>query len=106
MEGFAVKNGFTFSQTLIPLWTACEQPRGSLGLGLAQVCCLAKRKTEGPTLYLVFHVIFIVKVISVGLDQIGHMSFLTGQDRTPKFSGQFLPDRTKSGLPNLPDLYL
>ena len=26
------------------------------------------------------------------------MSFLTGQDRTPKFAGQVLPDRTKSGL--------
>ena len=25
-------------------------------------------------------------------------SFLTGQDRTPKFTGQVLPDRTKSGL--------
>ena len=26
------------------------------------------------------------------------MSFLTGQDRTPKFAGQVLPDRTESGL--------
>ena len=34
----------------------------------------------------------------VGLDRTGHMSFLTGQDRTPKFAGQVLPDRTKSGL--------
>ena len=26
------------------------------------------------------------------------MSFLTGQDRTPKFAGQVLPHRTESGL--------
>ena len=26
------------------------------------------------------------------------MSFLTGQDGTPKFAGQVLPDRTESGL--------
>jgi hypothetical protein len=26
------------------------------------------------------------------------MSFLTGQDRTPKFAGQVLPDQTESGL--------
>ena len=34
----------------------------------------------------------------LGLDQTGHMSFLTGQDRTPNFAGQVLPDRTESGL--------
>ena len=34
----------------------------------------------------------------LGLDRTGHMSFLTGQDRTPKFGGQVLPDRTESGL--------
>ena len=34
----------------------------------------------------------------LGLDRTGHMSFLTGQDRTPKFAGQVLPDRTISGL--------
>ena len=34
----------------------------------------------------------------IGLDRTGHMSFLTGQDRTPKFVGQVLPDRTESGL--------
>ena len=28
----------------------------------------------------------------------GHMSFLTGQDRTPKFAGWVLRDRTKFGL--------
>merc|ERR1712051_320914 len=33
-----------------------------------------------------------------GLDRTGHMSFLTGQDWTPKFAGQVLPDRTESGL--------
>ena len=36
--------------------------------------------------------------LEVGLNRIGHMSFLTGQDRTPKFAGQVLPDRTESGL--------
>ena len=35
---------------------------------------------------------------SIALDWTGHMSFLTGQDPTPKFAGQVLPDRTKSGL--------
>ena len=34
----------------------------------------------------------------VGLDRTGHMSFLTGQDWTPKFAGQVLPYRTESGL--------
>ena len=34
----------------------------------------------------------------VGLDRTGHMSFLTGQDRTPKFAGQVLPDRTESRI--------
>ena len=32
------------------------------------------------------------------VDWTGHMSFLTGQVRTPKFAGQVLPDRTESGL--------
>ena len=36
--------------------------------------------------------------IELGLDRTGHMSFLTGQDRTTKFAGQVLPDRTESGL--------
>ena len=39
----------------------------------------------------------------LGLNQTGHMNFLTGQDRTPKFAGQVLPDWTESGLN--PDLY-
>jgi hypothetical protein len=34
----------------------------------------------------------------LGLNRIGHMSFLTEQDRTPKFAGQVLPDQTESGL--------
>ena len=34
----------------------------------------------------------------LGLDRTGHMSFLTGQDWTPKFAGQVLPDPTESGL--------
>ena len=38
------------------------------------------------------------KAGKLGLNRTGHMSFLTGQDRTPKFAGQVLPDRTKSGL--------
>jgi hypothetical protein len=37
--------------------------------------------------------------IKVVLDRTGHMSVLTtGQDRTPTFAGQVLPDRTESGL--------
>ena len=35
---------------------------------------------------------------ALGLNRTGHMSFLTGQDRTPKFAGQVLPDRTKPRL--------
>ena len=35
---------------------------------------------------------------NLGLDRTEHMSFLTGQDRTLKFAGQVLPDRTESGL--------
>ena len=37
-------------------------------------------------------------MLYLGLDRTGHMSFLTGPDRTPKFAGQVLPDRTESGL--------
>ena len=40
-----------------------------------------------------------MNVTLIGLDRTGHMSFLTGQDQTPKFAGQVLPDRTDSGLP-------
>ena len=36
--------------------------------------------------------------LSIGLDRTGHMSFLTGEDRTPKFARQVLPDQTESGL--------
>ena len=36
--------------------------------------------------------------IVIGLDWTGLMSFLTGQDLTPKFAGQVLPDRTVSEL--------
>ena len=34
----------------------------------------------------------------LGLDRTGHMSLLTGQDWTPKFAGQVLPDWNESGL--------
>ena len=34
----------------------------------------------------------------VGLKWTGHMSFFTGQDQTPKFAKQVLPDRTDSGV--------
>ena len=37
----------------------------------------------------------------LGLNRTGHMSFLTGQDRTLKFAGQVLQDRTESGLISL-----
>ena len=36
--------------------------------------------------------------IKVGLNRTGHMTFLTGQDQTPKFAGQVLPDRSESGI--------
>ena len=32
----------------------------------------------------------------LGLNWTGHMSFLTVQDRTPKFAGQVLSDQTKA----------
>ena len=35
---------------------------------------------------------------NIGLNRTGHMSFPTGQDPTPKFSGQVLLDRTESRL--------
>ena len=38
------------------------------------------------------------ELVKVELNRTGHMSFLTGQDRTPKFAGQVLPNRTKSRL--------
>ena len=37
-------------------------------------------------------------MLKLGLDRTGHMSFLTGQGRTPKFARQVLPDRTESRL--------
>ena len=40
----------------------------------------------------------VESLFHVGLNQTWHMSFLTGQDRTPKFAGLVLPDRTESGL--------
>ena len=33
---------------------------------------------------------------NLGLNRTGHMSFLTGQNRTPKFAKQDLPDWTES----------
>jgi hypothetical protein len=33
----------------------------------------------------------------LGLNRTGHMSVQPGQDRTPKFAGRVLPDRTESG---------
>ena len=41
----------------------------------------------------------------VGLDRTEHMSFPTGQDRTPKFAGRVLPDRTKFGPTFFPSTY-
>jgi hypothetical protein len=40
----------------------------------------------------------LLSYILVGLNWTGHMSFLTGQDRTPKFAGQVVLDRSESGL--------
>ena len=50
-----------------------------------------------PTL-IASHRLLIIQTLEVGLDRTGNMSFLTGQDRTPKFAGRVLPDRTESGL--------
>ena len=50
---------------------------------------------RGPFIY---HVTSFSYLVDLGLDRTGHMFFLTGQDRTPKFAGQVLPDRTESGL--------
>ena len=36
--------------------------------------------------------------LNLGLNRTGNMSFLTRQDRTPKFVRQVLADRTESGL--------
>ena len=41
----------------------------------------------------------------LGLDRTDHMSFPSGQDRTPKFAGRVLPDRTKSGPRFFPSTY-
>ena len=53
------------------------------------------KKSQTLQIVLVFHT-FLGSW--VGLDQTWHMSFMTGQDRTPEFAGQVLPDRTESGL--------
>ena len=42
--------------------------------------------------------ISIMGTLKSGLNRTEHISFLTGQDRTPKFAGQVLPDRSESGL--------
>ena len=42
------------------------------------------------------HLVFALHEIKVR--RTWHMSFLTGQDWTPKFAGQVMPDRPKSGL--------
>ena len=36
-------------------------------------------------------------ISELGLNRTGHISVSPGQDRTPKFAGRVLPDRTKSG---------
>ena len=35
--------------------------------------------------------------LNLGLNRTGHMSVQSGQDRTPKFAGRVLPDRTSTG---------
>ena len=40
----------------------------------------------------------IFSLYGLGLNRTGHMSFLTGQDQTPKFAGQVRPGQTVSGL--------
>ena len=38
-----------------------------------------------------------MKITMVGLNRTGHMSVQPGQNRTPKFAGRVLPDRTSTG---------
>ena len=40
----------------------------------------------------------LTRLAKIFKSSFGHMSFLNGQDRTPKFAGRVLPDRTKSRL--------
>ena len=51
-----------------------------------------------PHHYLKLNQIKFYESADLGLDRTGYMSFLIGQDWTPKFAGQLLPDRTESGL--------
>ena len=48
----------------------------------------------------------VALLFHVGVNRTGHMSYLTGQERTPKFARQVLPDWTKSGLIFLNILHL
>ena len=57
---------------------------------MAQNCILTESRT-----YVEKSIIVLSHVI--GLNRTGHMSVQSGQDRTPKFAGRVLPDRTKSG---------
>ena len=47
----------------------------------------------------------LLRFLLEGLDRTEHMSFLSGQNRTPKFAGPVLPDRTKSGPRLFPSTY-
>ena len=58
----------------------------------------SNRRSKGDVLSQQVETISEGEFIFLGLNRTGHMSFLTGQDRTPKFARQVLPDWTESGL--------
>ena len=64
-------------------------------------CYMGNKKAQKASLSILMNCQISQKhnlLSTLGLDRTGHMSFLTGQDRTPEFAGQVLPDRTESGL--------
>ena len=48
-------------------------------------------------MHILSAVVTSLKRDMVGLNRTGHMSVQPGQDRTPKFAGRVLPDRTSTG---------
>ena len=63
-------------------------------------CCGQKRRWCLITVIglFAFAVVWTHLWSTVRLDRTGHISFLTGQNWTPKFTGQVLPDQIESGL--------
>ena len=66
-------------------------------MGMGRVC--KRMSCEEPTIvWGIFAIvdIFWVMDLYLGLDRTGHMSLVTRQEQTPKFSGQVLLDQTES----------